>query len=341
MITVGYIGNGKSANRYHLPFVLQRPDKFHVKAIYNPRVHHDKWAKIQGITYTENLADIMDDPEINLVVVCTLHNDDLHYKYTKMALEKGKNCLCEKPFMASTEQTKEIFELAKSKGLVAQPFHCKRFDSDFLTTQKVIESGVLGEIFRVELHYDYYRPYMTQWLKEYNPLYGIIFGHACHTLDQALGYFGKPQSYTCDARQLEGAGRMNDYYDITLDYGKFVVNLSSNYCCAVLRPSFVVYGKKGTFIKQTKDRQEEHLKLFYMPDREDFGLDLPQHYGVLTYYDGDGVFHEEKVPSERGDYGRIYDDLFDAIELGKPKTIRDEQIMWQFEIMEAAVKDLR
>lgn len=30
-LVLAYIGNGKSANRYHLPFVLQRPDKFIVK----------------------------------------------------------------------------------------------------------------------------------------------------------------------------------------------------------------------------------------------------------------------------------------------------------------------
>lgn len=30
-LVLAYIGNGKSANRYHLPFVLQRSDKFIVK----------------------------------------------------------------------------------------------------------------------------------------------------------------------------------------------------------------------------------------------------------------------------------------------------------------------
>lgn len=48
------------------------------------------------------------------------------------------------------------------------------------------------------------------------------------------------------------------------------------------------------FVKQTKDRQEEHLKMFYMPDHEDFGIDLPEHYGVLTYIDEQGSYHEEK-----------------------------------------------
>ena len=32
-LVIGYIGNGKSANRYHLPFVMQRKDKFIVKSI--------------------------------------------------------------------------------------------------------------------------------------------------------------------------------------------------------------------------------------------------------------------------------------------------------------------
>lgn len=34
MLTIGYIGNGKSANRYHLPFVLQRQN-IKVKTIYD------------------------------------------------------------------------------------------------------------------------------------------------------------------------------------------------------------------------------------------------------------------------------------------------------------------
>ena len=33
MLTIAYIGNGKSTNRYHLPFVLQRKDKIKVKKI--------------------------------------------------------------------------------------------------------------------------------------------------------------------------------------------------------------------------------------------------------------------------------------------------------------------
>jgi hypothetical protein len=74
------------------------------------------------------------------------------------------------------------------------------------------------------------------------------------------------------------------------------------------------------FVKQTRDRQEEHLKLFHMPNNADFGVDLPEHYGVLTYMDDEGVYHEEKVVSEKGDYARVYDDLYNAIVNGAEKV---------------------
>ena len=48
------------------------------------------------------------------------------------------------------------------------------------------------------------------------------------------------------------------------------------------------------FVKAKKDKQEEHLKLFYMPTHDDFGVDLPSEYGTLTYYDDEGHYHEAK-----------------------------------------------
>ena len=49
--------------------------------------------------------------------------------------------MVEKPFMPTYEQAKEIFDLAKSKNLFVQTYQNRRYDSDFLTVQKVIESG--------------------------------------------------------------------------------------------------------------------------------------------------------------------------------------------------------
>lgn len=51
MLTIAYIGNGKSANRYHLPFSLKLKDKIKVKTIYS-RTKTTAWKRIEGVHYT-------------------------------------------------------------------------------------------------------------------------------------------------------------------------------------------------------------------------------------------------------------------------------------------------
>jgi Predicted dehydrogenases and related proteins len=337
MLTIGYIGNGKSANRYHLPFVLQRKN-IKVKTIYE-KDPQTIWKRIDGINYTSNLDELLNDEEIQLVVVCTPHNS--HYENAKMVLEHNKNCLVEKPFMENSEQAKEIFALAKEKGLIVQPYQNRRFDSDFLTVQKVIKEGKLGELLELEMHYDYFRPEVPESVTKFDPALSYLYGHGCHTLDQVVSYFGKPDKVHYDVRQLLGEGRMNDYFDLDLYYGTLKVSVKSSYFKIKERPSFVVYGKKGCFVKQTKDRQEEHLKLFYMPGNKDFGVDTFDHYGVLTYADDNGEIHEEKVKSVDGDYGRVYDDLYEVIINGKDKTITEEQTLLQMELLETGIRNCK
>jgi predicted dehydrogenase len=338
MLTIGYIGNGKSTNRYHLPFVLQR-NKIRVKTIYQRSPENEKWKRVEGINYTSNLDEILNDKEIQLIVVCTMHNS--HYDYAKMVLEHNKHCLVEKPFMENSKQAKEIFALAKEKGLIVQPYQNRRFDSDFLTVQKVIEEGKLGELLEIEMHFDYFRPEIPEAVTKFDPALSYLYGHGCHTLDQVISYFGKPDNVHYDVRQLLGTGRMNDYFDLDLYYGNLKVSVKSSYFRIKERPSFIVYGKKGCFVKATKDRQEEHLKLFYMPENKDFGIDTFEHYGVLTYADDNGDIHEEKVKSVNGDYGRVYDNLYEAIINGKDRIITEEQTLLQMELLETGIKNCR
>ena len=134
---------------------------------------------------------------------------------------------------------------------------------------------------------------------------------------------------------------MNDYFDLDFLYEGLKVSVKSSYFRAKLRPSFAVYGTRGTFIKETEDRQEADLKKFYLPmGHDDFGLDAPEHYGTLVYYDEAGLYHEEKVPSLQGDYARYYDALYETVIHGAPPLVAKEQTLEQMRILEEAGKDL-
>lgn len=336
MLTIAYIGNGKSTNRYHLPFSTQLSDKIKIKTIYS-RSGKSDWTPIEGVQYTTNIDDIYNDPEIQLVVVTTPSSS--HYPLAKKGLLHGKNMLVEKPFTETVEQAQELFTLANEKNLFVQSYQNRRYDSDFLTVQKVIESNKLGDLLELEMHFDYFRPEVPE-NSTYSRIDSFLYGHACHTLDQVISYFGEPDEVYSDVRQLLGKGRMNDYFDLDLYYGKLKVSVKSSYFRLTPRPSFIVYGKKGSFVKETKDRQEEHLKQFYMPTEPDFGVDLPQHYGTLTYMDDDNHYHQEKVISEVGDYSRFYEDVYQTLINKQDKVVKDDQTLLQIKLLEEGTKHL-
>lgn len=146
MLTVAYIGNGKSTNRYHMPFALKQKDKIRVKTIYSRHLSQ-AWTPIEGVYYTTNIEDVYQDAEIQLVIITTPNAS--HYPLAKDCLLHGKNVLVEKPFSLSYDEAQELFDLANEKGLFVQCYQNRRFDSDFLTVQKVIESGKLGDLLEV------------------------------------------------------------------------------------------------------------------------------------------------------------------------------------------------
>ena len=172
-LTLAYIANGKSTNRYHLPFVDQLPHLFRVKSIY-VRHFNFAWPKRPDIHYSQDLAAILGDPEVDLVVITTPL--DSHYDYIKQALLAGKHVLCEKPFLATAQEARELFGLAEALGLHLECYQNRRYDSDYLTSLAVLESGKLGDLLEVEMHFAYYRPEVPQ-------------GQETFTLQPCLPYF--------------------------------------------------------------------------------------------------------------------------------------------------------
>ncbi len=116
MLTIAYLGNGKSTNRYHLPFSRKKTyEQNQYQKNFSPS--EPVWKTFEDIEYTDQLSDLWDDPEIQLVVITT--PSQFHYEYGKMALEHGKNVLVEKPFAETSKEAEELFALAKEKGYLS------------------------------------------------------------------------------------------------------------------------------------------------------------------------------------------------------------------------------
>lgn len=337
-MVIAYIGNGKSANRYHIPFVRTRGDKIRIKKIVARSPKH-AWADVPGVEYVSRVQEVLEDEEIQVVIVATPHES--HYSLAKQVLMAGKHCVVEKPFVRTRAQAEELFALAAEKGLMLQCYQNRRFDGDFLTALQVIESGRIGEVTEMEITFDYYRPEVPA-SHSFDAFGSFLYGHACHTLDQVISCFGIPDRVQYDVRQLLGEGHMNDYFDIDLFYGnRLKASVKSSYCRVKSRPSVTVWGTKGMYVKEDKDKQEEHLKLFVMPGEPGFGVDKPSEYGTLIYYDEEGLYHEEKIVTVTGDYGRYYDALYETVMHGAEPLVKPEETMAQIGILEEGIRGLR
>lgn len=59
--------------------------------------------------------ELAEDEDVEVVYVGTIHPE--HAPLCKLALSHGKHVLCEKPITLNLKNTKELFDLAKVKGL--------------------------------------------------------------------------------------------------------------------------------------------------------------------------------------------------------------------------------
>ena len=324
-----FIGFGKSATRYHLPYVLHRKADWHVAHIYRRSPKPDEQLpQYAHIHFTSELDDILNDPQVKLVVVCT--HADSHFDYAKQALEAGKNVLVEKPFTPTLSQAKELFALAKSKGLTISPYQNRRFDSCFLTTKKVIESGKLGQIIEIENHFDSYRPVDAG--RPGLPQDGVFYGLGVHTMDQIISLFGRPQQVSYDIRHLRNKANPDDTFEAQLFYGDLKAIVKSSHLVKLEYPKFIVHGHKGSFIKYGIDQQETSLKANIMPGEPGFGADSS--VGILEYVDDAGNTVREEVAVETGDYGRVYDALYQTLVNGRENFVSESDALTNMEILE-------
>ena len=332
MITIAYIGFGVSVREYHIPYVEQRSDA-RIKYVFRRQEDIPQFAEYEPfypeIQFTTDLDVILTDPEVDLITVSA--PDAYHVYYAKLALNAGKHCLVEKPFAPTAAEAKEVFALAKEKGLICMPNQNRRFDADFITLKEVIESGKIGTMVRLEGHYDYFRP--NGW---YDTL-GTLYNLGVHTTDQIIGYFGMPDQVRYDVRSIAHPTSGDDYFDLDFFYGNAKVTISTSMCVLMDQPRFLLHGTNGSFSLPPVLHNSGKKKVIgrHVISREPAPK---ERWGTLMYKDKDGTTITEQWPVGCAHYERIYDSLFAAIEGQEEKCIRDEEVIRVLEILEAATQ---
>lgn len=328
MIRTGLIGYGLGGMAFHAPLIDAVPE-LELAAIATSRAA-EVHARYPGVAVMSPEA-LIADPAIRLVVIST--PNDSHFPLAKAALAAGKHVVVDKPLTNSVAEAAELDALAQERGLVLAAFHNRRWDSDFLTARKLIEGGRLGKVMLAELRWDRFRPeVLDRWRDRAGPSGGMLADLGPHLIDQALVLFGMPDALSGDlALQREGA-QVDDYFELTLDYGEARVILASSRLTAEWRPRFALHGTKASFVKSGLDPQEPMMRGGGSPNDAAFGVEDPAIHGTLTLGDGS----RETIVSERGDYRRFYTGMAAAIAGTAPPPVTAADAIAGLRLMELA-----
>lgn len=96
--------------------------------------------------------DLVNDPDIDIIYVSTLNH--VHLEHALLAINAGKHVLVEKPFAMNQLEAKAIQAAAKENNVFAMEAMWTRFLPSHIELQKVVESGVLGDIRLLTAHHE-------------------------------------------------------------------------------------------------------------------------------------------------------------------------------------------
>lgn len=135
--------------------------------------------------------EVLQDEEIVAVNVCLPNK--VHYQACKDALEAGKHVLVEKPITLTSQEGKELVEMASEKNLTLSVGHIYRFNNALLEMRRLMSQRFFG------------RPYLMNFvwmnLEQAFPDRDVIVDLAPHFFDMVNFIFDAwPQRISCTGK---------------------------------------------------------------------------------------------------------------------------------------------
>ncbi|MBR2911781.1 MAG: Gfo/Idh/MocA family oxidoreductase [Lentisphaeria bacterium] len=224
MIKVGVIGCGV-ISATHIEGYQKLPDVevIHISDLIPEKMQEkgDKYGiNRRSCDYRELLAD----PEVDLVSVCTDHAS--HVQIVCDALEAGKHVVCEKSLgRVPEDMDKMVAAAAKHPELVASGIFQHRFEPHNIRMKKLIADGAFGKILMVNLHFrcrrtdEYY--IKDAWRgTQSGEGGGILINQAIHHLDQLRFLFGNIVAVSAHTANLthQGVIEVEDTATFTIEF---------------------------------------------------------------------------------------------------------------------------
>lgn len=196
MVNVVIIGCGGVALTRHVPAYEKMSD---AKLYGFFDIVYDKvqqLAEKYSAKAYKSIDEVMSDPEVDAVVVCTATK--YHSEIAIKALNAGKHVLCEKPMASTAAEAKEMVEAAQKNGKKLMISHNQRLYAPHMKAKELIESGAIGKVLTFRTFLGIRGPEYSSVNKTTNNWYfskkhagrGVVSDVGSHRVDLMRYFFG-------------------------------------------------------------------------------------------------------------------------------------------------------
>ncbi len=179
---IGYGGQGG----WHTGQIL-KSDVVSLAGVYDINPAKNELAVSRGIYAYSSLEELLADKSVELIVIAT--PNDSHKELAIRAMEAGKHVICEKPVMLSSEDLREVLDVAKETGMHFTSHQNRRYDVDFLAMKEIIKDGEISKPISIESRVHGSRGIPSDWRgkKEFGG--GMLYDWGIHLIDQVMQLF--------------------------------------------------------------------------------------------------------------------------------------------------------
>ena len=178
---IGYGGMGGFHTRQ-----MQKIDGIELVGTFDIDPAAQQKAEDNGIHVFASREELLSDPRVDVVVIAT--PNDVHKEIAIDALRHGKNVVSEKPVTLCPADLEDMIAAANKAGKLFTVHQNRRFDGDFLMVKHIMESGELGNVFRIESRVQGSRGIPSGWREEKEHGGGMLYDWGVHMLDQMLWF---------------------------------------------------------------------------------------------------------------------------------------------------------
>ena len=332
---VGIIGYGLAGSTFHAPFVATTPGLRVAAVVTGDAGRRERALRDHpGVRVFAEPAHLFENTsDVDLVVVASPNHT--HVPLALAALEAGLHVVVDKPFATTAADGWRLVAAADARQRVVVPFHNRRWDGDFLTLQRLLAEGALGDVRRFESRFERWRAApKPRWVAPdaAERGEGILLDLGTHLVDQALVLFGAVREVYAELDRRHPDVRVEDEAFLALTHASGVrTHVHVSTVAAHAGPRLRVLGSAGAYVKHGLDVQEERLRAGALPTDAQWGEEPVERWGTLVTGD-----LQQPRRTEHGAWPRFYAALVETLRDGAPPPVLPDDAVAGLEILDAA-----